>query len=139
MEKLSAPTSNLPAHSTSRILFNYSSGRLNESSTVLAPGVHSLDKPFQCMWDVAHRLHCNALIRGYNISSHLREVHGIHGSDKCRNMCIWNGCNRELKKESLLRHVEEVHLRIVYSCDCGNTYSRRDTLNRHQRSCTVRQ
>ncbi|KAG1845321.1 hypothetical protein DFJ58DRAFT_801199 [Suillus subalutaceus] len=99
------------------------------------PDHHAVGEMFQCMWDVGHGLHCNALIRGHKLSAHLREAHGIRGSDKDRFWCLWNSCNREFNKESLSRHVEEVHMVISYGCGCGKTYSRRDTLNRHARTC----
>ncbi|KAG1768611.1 hypothetical protein EV702DRAFT_931101, partial [Suillus placidus] len=86
------------------------------------------DETFLCMWG----MNCNALIRGYNLSAHLHEAHGIHGQDRTLVMCKWNHCGRELNKESLCRHVEEIHMGIVYTCECGNAYSRRDTLNRHK-------
>ncbi|KAG2031233.1 hypothetical protein BDR03DRAFT_972936 [Suillus americanus] len=102
-----------------------------------APGRHSPDELFQCMWVCPTGLHCNALIRGYNLSTHLREAHGLHGSDKSRCWCLWNSCNREFNKESVVRHVEEIHLGIGYSCNqCGAAFSRRDTLNRHSRACS---
>ncbi|KAG1860897.1 hypothetical protein F4604DRAFT_1112676 [Suillus subluteus] len=97
---------------------------------------HSLDEMFLCMWDVQHRLRCNALIRGHNFPRHLHEAHGIHGSDRTRVFCLWRSCNKELNKESLSRHVEEVHLRITFSSDCGNMYSHRHTLKLHKRTCT---
>ncbi|KAG2749958.1 hypothetical protein P692DRAFT_20730885 [Suillus brevipes Sb2] len=89
---------------------------------------------FQCYWVCANGLRCNALIRGYNLSTHLREVHGVHGSDKSRVPCCWMSCNMELNKESLTRHIEEVHLMIAHQCvSCGATFSRRDTLSRHNK------
>ncbi|KAG1845320.1 hypothetical protein DFJ58DRAFT_510544 [Suillus subalutaceus] len=105
------------------------------NSSASGPGQHSLDEMFQCMWDCPYPLHCNALIRGYNLSAHLREAHGIHGSDKTRLLCQWKTCNREFNKESLSRHVEEVHMGIVYRCEwCGTPFSRKDTLNKHKKT-----
>ncbi|KAG2040183.1 hypothetical protein BDR03DRAFT_949297 [Suillus americanus] len=95
---------------------------------------------FQCMWDCANHdgTNCNALIRGYNLSAHVREVHGIHGPDKTRVKCKWNHCDRELHKESLARHVLEHHMGVVYECECGKAFSRLDILNRHKRTCPGR-
>ncbi|KAG2075414.1 hypothetical protein BDR04DRAFT_1150225 [Suillus decipiens] len=100
----------------------------------MPPGTHTLDEMFLCLWDVAQGLHCDALIHGNELSTHLREAHGIHGPDNRRVFCLWESCNREFNKESLARHVEEIHLRIAYKCDCGRIFSRRDTLNRHKRN-----
>ncbi|KAG2124514.1 hypothetical protein BD769DRAFT_874711 [Suillus cothurnatus] len=114
--------------------WNHSNSGLSNSSA-LNPD-HSLDEVFQCMWGYPGGLHCNALFRGHNLSAHLREVHGINGTDKTRFLCQWDSCVREFNKESLVRHVEELHMRIVYSCKCGNTFSRRDTLNKHRTTCS---
>ncbi|KAG2117418.1 hypothetical protein BD769DRAFT_1485039 [Suillus cothurnatus] len=89
-----------------------------------------------CLWDVRDGLRCNELIRGQYIPTHFREAHGIHGPDKKRVICLWESCNREFNKESLARHVGEVHLGIVFPCDCGAVFSRKDTLNKHRRACT---
>ncbi|KAJ8584900.1 hypothetical protein M405DRAFT_884094 [Rhizopogon salebrosus TDB-379] len=98
---------------------------------------HDLNEIFQCLWDGHYGLHCNDLFCGHNLSAHLREVHHIHGADKTPLYCLWNGCGLVLNKESLSRHVEERHLGIAYRCDtCGKSYSRRDTLNKHMKTCS---
>jgi serine/threonine protein kinase len=136
MKRLSTSTISVPPDSTLPTAFNYSSGRFSGSSTAPASRAHYLNDTFQCKWSIANGLRCDALIRGHDISSHLPEAHGIHGSDKSRVRCTWNDCNRELNKESLLRHVEEIHLNIVHPCEmCGATFSRRDTLHKHRKMC----
>ncbi|KAG1857883.1 hypothetical protein C8R48DRAFT_269828 [Suillus tomentosus] len=104
-----------------------------------APG-HFINEVFQCWWDCyAPAMHCNDLICGRDLSYHLQEKHGIYGSDSARVLCQWNSCNSmKLKKESLARHIEEKHMRIVHKCECGSTYSRRDSLNKHKRTCPYR-
>ncbi|KAG1857882.1 hypothetical protein C8R48DRAFT_269827 [Suillus tomentosus] len=99
------------------------------------PEKHRIDETFQCFWHwpQCQDLHCNDFFYGYNLSRHLQEKHGIHGSDKDHVFCLWNSCYLELNKESLTRHVEEKHLKIVHPCGCGKEFSRRDTLNRHRR------
>lgn len=135
-DNLSASTSSTPAFF---IPHNNSSNEISGSSTSPGPTGHSLGDLFQCMWNCPNGLHCNDLIRGRDISSHLRVVHGIRGHGKSHVNCLWHGCNMTLNKESLLRHVEEVHLRIVYSCDCGKTFSRKDILSTHKRGCSDQQ
>ncbi|KAG2069598.1 hypothetical protein BDR04DRAFT_1232090 [Suillus decipiens] len=104
------------------------------SSNGVSVEFHSLEEMFPCLWDSGWQsLRCNALIRGHELSTHLREVHGIHGPDNCRVSCLWKSCNTEFNKESLARHIEETHMRIAYKCDCGSTFSRRDTLTRHKK------
>ncbi|KAG2075442.1 hypothetical protein BDR04DRAFT_41804 [Suillus decipiens] len=104
---------------------------------ISASGYHYLNETFMCMWSVGHGLHCNDLICGKNLSTHLREVHGVHGSDKTRVPCRWNTCNKEVNKESLGRHIEEIHMRVAYKCEqCPKAFSRKDTLNKHKRTCS---
>ncbi|KAG1748898.1 uncharacterized protein EDB91DRAFT_1111292 [Suillus paluster] len=117
--------------------YNYAnSGSPSESSAVPGPGGHSLEEMFLCMWGYPHVLHCNQLIRGYDLAAHLREVHGIRGSGKLRVVCKWEHCCLELNKASLAGHVEETHMGIAYSCECGKMFSRRDTLKKHRKTCT---
>ncbi|KAG0696880.1 hypothetical protein DFH29DRAFT_836482 [Suillus ampliporus] len=111
----------------------YTSG--NESSNTLELRAHSLEETFQCMWGGPYGLHCNDLIRGHDLQSHLREAHRIHGSDKLRVECKWSYCSKVFNKQSLSRHVEETHMGIVHLCDCGKTFSRRDTLSKHKKRC----
>ncbi|KAG2126658.1 hypothetical protein BD769DRAFT_1461326 [Suillus cothurnatus] len=115
--------------------FYYYSSNGGSGSSASQTG-HSLDETFQCMWSSAHGygLHCNALICGRNLSVHLREAHGIYGADKDRVVCQWEFCNKELNKESLTRHLEETHMGIIHRCQCGSTFSRRDTLNKHMKT-----
>ncbi|KAG2101122.1 hypothetical protein BD769DRAFT_1508391 [Suillus cothurnatus] len=113
---------------------SYSSNGVSNRSAS-EPG-HSLNETFQCMWNCPGGVHCNDLIRGFELSAHLRETHGIHGSDKSRLWCLWNSCHKEVNKESLVRHVEEIHMRIEHMCGCGASFSRKDTLNRHRKSCS---
>ncbi|KAG2145309.1 uncharacterized protein EDB93DRAFT_513224 [Suillus bovinus] len=108
----------------------YSSNGVSDSS--MSTFGHSIDSMFQCLWDCSQGLHCNDLIRSYDVSAHLREVHGIHGPDKSPVTCRWQSCNRGLEKETLARHIEEIHVGIVYRCQCGDTFSRKDTLNKHK-------
>ncbi|KAG1843390.1 hypothetical protein C8R48DRAFT_618852 [Suillus tomentosus] len=96
---------------------------------------------FQCKWNGPNGLSCYHPIHPHDLSSHLREVHGIRGSVNSRTQCIWDGCNREFRRDTILRHINEVHGRAVrYSCDsCGRTFKRPYILNEHRRirKCTV--
>ncbi|KIK41285.1 hypothetical protein CY34DRAFT_29177, partial [Suillus luteus UH-Slu-Lm8-n1] len=86
-----------------------------------------------CLWVGADGLHCDDLIRCYDLDTHLRQVHGVHGSDKDRMLCRWRSCNKELNKENFVRHIEEIHMGIVHTCTaCGATFSRKDTLIKHR-------
>ncbi|KIK37112.1 hypothetical protein CY34DRAFT_93300, partial [Suillus luteus UH-Slu-Lm8-n1] len=88
-----------------------------------------------CLWVGPDGFHCDDFFRGYQLSAHIREAHGVQGSDKDYVTCKWRSCNRKLNKEHLLRHMES-HLGIAYSCDtCRSAFSRRATLNRHKKTC----
>ncbi|KAG2061079.1 hypothetical protein BDR06DRAFT_397548 [Suillus hirtellus] len=98
------------------------------------PERHLINEMFQCFWDChAPGLHCNDLFYGHNLSHHLRERHGIHGPDNARVFCQWRSCDMEVNKESLTRHIEEKHMKVVHPCVCGKLFSRGDTLNKHRR------
>ncbi|KAG0706545.1 hypothetical protein DFH29DRAFT_1066868 [Suillus ampliporus] len=116
--------------------YNYSSNGLFESSVALVPRAHSLAETFQCMWGYPYGLHCNYLIRGHDMSAHMHDIHGIDGPDQSRIECKWNHCGQELILENLSKHVEQIHLGIVYSCDCGKTFSCRDILDTHKKHCS---
>lgn len=96
------------------------------------PSAHSLDNLFQCMWSEPNGLHCDDFFYGYQLSAHIREVHGVQGSDIKRVPCLWHGCNREMIIQHLPRHMTEIHLGVAYSCNiCGAMFSRRNTLHKH--------
>jgi hypothetical protein len=35
--------------------------------------------------------------------------------------------------------VEDIHMGIVYFCDCGSKFSRKDALNNHKENCSGQQ
>ncbi|KAG1898731.1 kinase-like domain-containing protein [Suillus fuscotomentosus] len=127
-----------PAFAVSTIFYDNRYNGASESSII--PGsCHSLEGMFQCKWNGPNGLSCDHLIHPHDLSSHLREVHEIRGSGNSRNQCIWDGCNRVLRRDTLLRHINEVHGRVVrHSCDsCGRKFRRLCMLNGHRRTCTV--
>ena len=98
---------------------------------------HTLDETFMCRWREVYGLHCGSLFCGNNLTAHLRDAHDIHGADKKRVYCLWEGCNTEMNKESIARHVEEKHLMVVYPCGtCRSSFTRRDTLKKHKTTCS---
>ncbi|KAG1724110.1 uncharacterized protein EDB91DRAFT_1087608 [Suillus paluster] len=111
----------------SNYIYNYPGS--SESSAAQGPVAHVLEETFQCMWGYMNGLHCDELIIGNSLSTHLRNFHGVCGAAKLKLVCNWMHCGRELDKESLSRHIEEIHMGIVYFCECGKRFSRRCTLN----------
>jgi hypothetical protein len=132
----STPSTSSPAQ------VNYQSSALASLRLKWRLQYHSLDETYlckweMCRWDGGYVVHCDALFCGDNLSDHLREAHNIHGADKLRVYCLWDGCGSEMNKESLVRHVEERHLGVSHRCNtCGvKRFSRRDTLIKHMKTC----
>ncbi|KAG2369180.1 hypothetical protein BDR07DRAFT_1388935 [Suillus spraguei] len=85
-----------------------------------------------CLWDSGFGIPCGAYINVADLSKHLG-THGVNGPAKSVIPCAWGNCERgPMKRESVVRHVEEVHLQVKYFCDqCGASFSRRSTCNAH--------
>ncbi|KAI5984438.1 hypothetical protein EDD15DRAFT_2308653 [Pisolithus albus] len=90
-------------------------------------------KHYQCGWVESDDV-CGVLVPGESFSVHLREAHGVFGNDKTQFKCQWIECGLLMNKESIGRHVAEMHLSYTYPCThCGEVFSRKNTLNRHVR------
>lgn len=87
--------------------------------------------PYTCGWAAGGVL-CNEVLFPKQFSAHLKE-HGVRGNDKM--LCCWVGCHADkMNKESVLRHVFEVHLELRSECpDCGMTFTRKTSLNNHRK------
>ncbi|KAG2153247.1 hypothetical protein DEU56DRAFT_751847 [Suillus clintonianus] len=90
-----------------------------------------------CLWDDGSGNHCGANINLSDLRIHLR-THGVKGPAKSVVSCAWDDCGRDpMKKESIIRHVKEVHLRVKHRCgQCGASFSRQSTRNTHLQSHT---
>ncbi|KAG1742503.1 hypothetical protein EDB19DRAFT_1595894, partial [Suillus lakei] len=66
------------------------------------------------------------------VAKHL-QVHGVKsGGDKEKMLCNWDGCRKEMKKESISRHIVAVHLSSKTKCaSCGKQFARLDSKLRH--------
>lgn len=64
---------------------------------------------------------------------HLQIHHGVKpGGDKDRMTCNWDGCGKEMKKESISRHIIAIHLSNKTECgSCGKQFARFDSKLRH--------
>ncbi|KAH7884556.1 hypothetical protein F5I97DRAFT_1470252 [Phlebopus sp. FC_14] len=88
---------------------------------------------YQCGWVEGQSL-CNEEFQGSKLSAHLKAAHGITGPDNAQFVCCWAGCATPMKKESVIRHVQEIHLIWRYYCPwpvCKEHFSRKYTLNQH--------
>ncbi|KIM57963.1 hypothetical protein SCLCIDRAFT_129288, partial [Scleroderma citrinum Foug A] len=86
-----------------------------------------------CGW-VTSDMICGIPIVGELFSVHLRDHHHVVGDDKAKVRCDWSKCGMVMNKESIVRHVAEMHLHYKFCCDeCNATFTRRHTLNSHVR------
>ncbi|KAG2140293.1 hypothetical protein BD769DRAFT_1662831 [Suillus cothurnatus] len=67
---------------------------------------------------------------------HLSDFHGVQGNDKKDVMCLWQGCNQNMQRGAIRRHIISCHLKTRWTCEnCSKTYSRRDTMKKHAKEC----
>ena len=74
-------------------------------------------------------------------TSHHQEPHLPTRSGQEKVECGWTGCSSVIAKDSLARHVTEVHLRKVkHTCDrCGKAFTRTYEKKKHEPTCRGRQ
>ena len=84
---------------------------------------------------------CNVMLYSsgdlkHSVSQHLHRFHNfLPSSGKSTQKCLWRGCLKELKQESIARHIVSVHLRAAVTCHaCGTSFARQDSLRRHMRN-----
>ncbi|KAG1824371.1 uncharacterized protein BJ212DRAFT_1522883 [Suillus subaureus] len=70
-----------------------------------------------CLWDSGLGIPCGAFISVSDLSKHLW-MHGVNGPAKSDMSCAWGDCGRAMKRESVVRHVEEVHLQEILTFGC---------------------
>lgn len=89
-----------------------------------------------CGW-VSNGLTCNIPVRGRDFSVHLRDSHGVIGTPASQHKCCWNGCReRDLNRDSLIRHLRERHLQWRWPCSyCRQDFTRKSTLIDHRARC----
>ncbi|KAG1794339.1 uncharacterized protein HD556DRAFT_1308058 [Suillus plorans] len=85
----------------------------------------------QCCWDGG----CLSVLTvdRSEVMKHLQLHHGVKsGGDKDKISCHWDGCEKEIQKESISRHIVTVHLSDKTKCGgCGKQYTRLDSKLRH--------
>ena len=117
-------------------------GHLSCTTERMTQSLQRSDSTYTCQWRV-DRSPCNAFIAlgdnlKHSISQHLSKVHSLlPAGGKLTQKCQWAGCAKELKQESIVRHILTVHLRVTTECEaCGTSFARRDSLQRHiKKSC----
>ncbi|KAG2072277.1 hypothetical protein BDR04DRAFT_1117104 [Suillus decipiens] len=91
----------------------------------------------QCAWTKDDK-QCGHLIWGdkRKLGAHLRDSHGVQGNEKKEVVCLWNGCNHNMQRGAIGRHIISRHIKIRWTCEyCSKTYSRRDALRKHTKDC----
>ncbi|KAF8558112.1 hypothetical protein OG21DRAFT_1481648 [Imleria badia] len=65
---------------------------------------------YTCGW-VTGQVICSSFVQVADFPDHLRS-HGLVGSEQTKVKCCWVSCSADMKKESLVRHVNEKHLEL---------------------------
>ncbi|KAG2113874.1 uncharacterized protein F5147DRAFT_35990 [Suillus discolor] len=72
------------------------------------------------------------------LSTHLRNFHGVYGPEKKPVVCFWQGCDQNMQRGAIGRHIISCHLKTRWTCkNCSKTYSRRDAMKKHAKDCQV--
>ncbi|KAG1742538.1 hypothetical protein EDB19DRAFT_1827731 [Suillus lakei] len=91
---------------------SWSEERGSECSSLM----DDLDSPLSsCRWGGGF---CSSLLTfdKSEVAKHL-QIHGVKsGGDKEKMLCNWDGCRKEMKKESISRHIVAVHLSSKTKC-----------------------
>ncbi|KIK75235.1 hypothetical protein PAXRUDRAFT_173407 [Paxillus rubicundulus Ve08.2h10] len=91
-------------------------------------------KYYVCHWRTDNGMRCNTQIQGREYATHIRTVHGV-GRDK-RLECRWDNCGESLKKDCVVRHLQERHLLYRWPCPrCLLSFTRRSNMNTHRADC----
>ncbi|KAF8437663.1 hypothetical protein L210DRAFT_876958, partial [Boletus edulis BED1] len=67
------------------------------------------------------------------VSRHIRNEHALRGGNgRQRVECPWRDCSRHLQRQSVVRHILSIHLRLsTWLCPrCSRAFSRRGTAHR---------
>lgn len=88
----------------------------------------------QCHWEEDHSP-CHLWIRSdkSSINAHIQKWHGGKpGGEKLPTDCCWSACGKTMLKESIARHIVNIHLGEMWECQgCGKGIVRSDAYGRH--------
>ncbi|KAI9573250.1 hypothetical protein HD554DRAFT_1161528 [Boletus coccyginus] len=103
------------------------SGASNDNSMI---SVH------ECRWDQSSNS-CGMWIIGSkpHVSAHILKWHQQeHADSTVKRRCLWDGCttSKEMRKDSVSRHIISVHLEEEFHCQgCNKEFPRRDVYDKH--------
>ena len=88
----------------------------------------------QCRWE-EDQSPCHLWVKGDKscINVHIQKWHGGKaGGDEHKIACRWSGCGMTMWKESIARHIVNIHLGEIWKCQgCGKGIARGDAYRRH--------
>lgn len=88
----------------------------------------------QCRWE-ADQSPCHLWVKGdkSSINMHIQKWHGGKaGGDGPKIACSWSGCGMTMWRESIARHIVNIHLGETWECQgCGKGIARGDAYGRH--------
>ncbi|KIJ05301.1 hypothetical protein PAXINDRAFT_103830 [Paxillus involutus ATCC 200175] len=88
----------------------------------------------ECRWE-ENSSPCHLWIKGDKsyINTHIQKWHGGKpGGDKLEADCRWSTCQKKMLKESVCRHMVNIHLEEKWECQgCGGEIARKDAYGRH--------
>lgn len=92
-----------------------------------------------CQWTTG-AVPCGETVVGTKraVGQHLQAKHAIRLKPDT-TICLWGGCQKSMRRESMARHILAVHIQDKVPCKgCGSCFARLDSLQRHQRTCLAK-
>lgn len=105
------------------------------------PILHRHQYYYPCQWRDGNKL-CNYIIQAdpRQLSSHLKEHHGVQGGPSEIHRCLSAECSMHLRRNSFTRHITSSHLGVKFRClNCLTEFTRRYYARAHQemgRACS---
>ncbi|KAL4074340.1 hypothetical protein V8B97DRAFT_704713 [Scleroderma yunnanense] len=126
---------------TEAVAHNSNAPPLDQEKSPL-PNPSYTDTPSRlCAWGNSF-CPCPTLVAGStrSLRSHLKEAHGFCSKGRQSVPCQWNGCNRTLQRENMVRHILSHHMHLKVRCrSCGKYLCRRDVQTTHsKKTCPAR-
>ncbi|KAG9316037.1 hypothetical protein JVU11DRAFT_3699 [Chiua virens] len=83
-----------------------------DAATASARIIHSCLSRVPCRWQIEGRSEpCGTLITCAGVSAHFGDAHDIRNvGGNTLIHCMWEGCNKWIKRRNFVRHIREPHL-----------------------------
>ncbi|KAG8220771.1 hypothetical protein J3R82DRAFT_2202 [Butyriboletus roseoflavus] len=111
------------------------------ASNITRRGDDVLTPAYPCQWfDGA--IPCNEVVSSTKsaIGQHLLDAHAIRlKGDKTTQVCLWEACQKTMRRESIARHILTVHMQDKVLCpSCRLRFARADSMQRHHKTCLTK-